>query len=156
MRPALKAAGTTALVVGVLVLGAMFLVQPSDAVTGKNCKDIAVGPGWTGKVDVPRNPATVTVTAPTGSLIDMYCVKSGGGPDAAVLVTVQPPAARVVIDHPTKPTVGQYAVHLIPESSGSGGPSIPPGTGGPSIPPGTGGPSIPPGTGGPSGPVPTG
>jgi hypothetical protein len=143
MRPAVKAATTTVLIVGALVLGAMFLVSPSDAVSGKSCKDIAVGPGWGPRINVPRNPPTVTVTAPTGYLIDRYCVKSGGGADAAVLVDVQPPAAEVVIDHPTKPTVNQYAVHLVPISSVSGGPS-----GGSS---GSSGPSIPPGTGLPSG-----
>jgi hypothetical protein len=154
LRPAVKAAATTVLIVGALVVGAMLLVSPSDAVTtGKSCKDIAVGPDWGPTVNVPHHPATVTVTAPTGYLIDQYCVKSGGGADAAVLVTVQPPAAEVVIDHPTRPTVNQYVLHLVPVSSVSGGPSTPPGTGGPSTPPGSSGPSTPPGSSGPSAPA---
>ena len=141
MRPALKAALATTLVVGALVLGAMFLVSPSDATTGRSCSDITIGPGWTATVDVVHNPATVTANAPAGYLIDAYCVKAGGGAQAAVIVTVDPAAATVVIDHPTRPTVRQYALHLVPISTASGGSSTPPGTGGPSIPAGSGGPS---------------
>jgi hypothetical protein len=126
-------------------------VAPSDATTGRTCADVEVGPGWGPTVDVADNPATVTANAPSGSLIDAYCVKAGGGPKAAVVVTVSPAAATVVIDHPTRPTVRQYALHLVAISTASGGPSTPPGTGGPSIPPGSSGPSIPAGSGGPSG-----
>lgn len=135
MKPALRAVSTTVVFLGVLVLGVMALVSPSDAVvTGRNCKDITVGPGWQKKVNVPGSPATVTVTAPVDQVIDKYCVKAGSGAGAAVLVDVQPPAAVVVVDHPTQATVSQYAVHLIPvptitEPPGSSGPSLPPASG---------------------------
>ena len=146
MRPALRAILTTTFVVGALVLAAVLVVSPSDATTGSSCKNLAVGPGWSAPVKVARHPTTVMTYAPDGYLIDAYCVKSGGGPEAAVVVSVQPPQASAVVDHPTRPHVDEYALHLVPISSGSGGPT---GTDGPAD---TGGPSTPPDTGGPTAP----
>src|SRR4051794_16345035 len=101
MRAGLKAAGTTLAVVAALVIGTMLLVSPSDAVSGRSCKDIAVGPGWDSAVQVVRTHSSVTATAPTGYLIDAYCMKVGSGANAAVIVQVNPPAAVVVVDRPT-------------------------------------------------------
>lgn len=83
------------------------------------------GEGWQAKVDTTGDPATVTVTAPEGFLIDAYCVKAGAAEDAKVIVQVIPPAATVVIDHPTKDSVSHYQIHLIPivEESPSPSPS---------------------------------
>jgi hypothetical protein len=67
--------------------------------------------GYEAKVDTTGDPATVTVTAPAGFLIDSYCVKAG---TTKVIVPVTPPAATVVIDHPDKDSVSHYQVHLIP------------------------------------------
>lgn len=146
MKAGLKAVVMTVGFLGALVLGAMALVGPSDAVTGKNCKDITVGPGWQSKVNVAGHPSTVTVTAPAGYLIDEYCVKAGSGSDAAVIVLVQPPATEVVIDHPAKDYVSQYAIQLVPVSVVTDTPSGP-------VPTDTV--SGPAPSGVPSGPVPT-
>ena len=129
MKAPLKAVVLTVGVVGAVVLATMALVSPSTAATsGKRCKDLEAGSGWQQKVNVRRHRATVPVTAPEGFLIDMYCVKTGGGRTAARLVQVSPPAAQAVVDHPTKTRVRHYALHLVPASGGTDLPSGPPAT----------------------------
>ena len=152
MRPTIKAAVTTLLVVGAVVVGTVVLVAPSDAVAARHCRQIAVGPGWTAMTQVRHHPSKVRVTAPAGYLIDAYCVKTWGGPNAARKVLVQPPASQIVIDHPKRATVGRYRLHLVPVTVASKSPSPAPGTGGPTTPPATDIPSTPPGTDVPSTP----
>jgi len=69
-----------------------------------------------GKIDTSGDPATVTITAPAGSLITSYCVKagssaSGGGP---VYVPVEPPAESVTFAHPTGKAVSHYSYSFEP------------------------------------------
>lgn len=68
------------------------------------------GEGWQAKVDTTGDPATVTVTAPDGFLIDAYCVKAG---TEKFIIDDFEPAASVVIDHPVKDSVSHYQVHLV-------------------------------------------
>jgi hypothetical protein len=152
VRPTIKAAITTLLVVGAVVVGTVVLVSPSGAVTARHCRQITVGPGWAPGVKLPDRPRTVTVTAPAGYLIDAYCVKTRTGRNAATKVLVQPLASQVVVDHPKRANVGRYRLHLVPVTVASPGPSTSPGTGGPSTPPDTGAPSTPPGSGPPLSP----
>jgi hypothetical protein len=66
--------------------------------------------GFETKVDTVGDPATVEVFAPEGFLIDAYCVKAG---TTKHIITVDPPAASVVIDHPEKDSVSHYQVRLV-------------------------------------------
>ena len=68
------------------------------------------GTGWQAKVDTTGDPATVTVTADPGFLIDAYCVKAG---TTKHIIQVSPPSASVVIDHPDKDSVSHYQVHVV-------------------------------------------
>jgi hypothetical protein len=104
MRPnQLRALG--ALTILVLALGLIAL--PADATD--------VCPGLdSGKIDTTGDPATVTVTAPDGFLIDSYCVKAGPG---FVIINVDPPAETVVIDHPTKDSVSHYSLSYVEDTS---------------------------------------
>lgn len=63
-----------------------------------------------GKIDTIGDPATVTVTAPDGFLIDGYCVKAG---TTKVFVVVDPPAATVIVDHPDKDSVSHYSLSYV-------------------------------------------
>jgi hypothetical protein len=74
------------------------------------CTDLTKGLGYQDKVDTIGDPATVTYTAPSGFLVDAYCVKAGTEP---IIVSVNPPAATVIIDHPNKDSVSHYQVHLV-------------------------------------------
>jgi hypothetical protein len=69
------------------------------------------GEGWSDKTDTTGDPATVTFTADAGFLIDAYCVKAG---TTKHIITVDPPASFVVIDHPEKDSVSHFQVHQIP------------------------------------------
>ncbi len=63
-----------------------------------------------GKIDTTGDPATVTVTAPAGYLIDGYCVKAG---TTKHFIEVEPPAAIVVVDHPEKNSVSHYSLSYV-------------------------------------------
>lgn len=68
-----------------------------------------------GKIDTSGNPASVTVTAPEGFLIDGYCVKAGSDESGAGVeyVTVSPPQATVTIAHPSGKAVSHYSYSLV-------------------------------------------
>jgi hypothetical protein len=96
---------------GVLLTGGM---ASADEVTPLGQPDFICtesGDGWQPKVDTSGDPATVTVTAPEGFLIDKYCVKAG---TTKFIIDVTPPSATAVIDHPEKDSVSHYQVHFIP------------------------------------------
>jgi hypothetical protein len=67
-------------------------------------------PSGTDKINTSGDPATVPYTAPSGYLVDYYCVKAG---TEHYIVDVVPPAASITIDHPTKDSVSHYSVHWI-------------------------------------------
>jgi hypothetical protein len=66
-----------------------------------------------GKINTSGDPATVTVTAPAGYLIDGYCVKAG---TTKHFIEVDPPAAIVVVDHPTVTSVSHYSLSYVAAS----------------------------------------
>jgi len=90
-------AGITALALG---LSGIALAVPLSASADQPdfiCEELD-----SGKINTVGDPSTVTVYAPPGYLIDGYCVKAA---TIKVFVPVVPPAATVVVDHPTvKPT----------------------------------------------------
>lgn len=90
---------------GLAAAPAAFADQPANLI----CPDGTDGYGP--KIDTTGDPATVSVTADPGMLIDSYCVKAGS--DGYVIVSVDPPATTVVIDHPTKDSVSHYSLHQI-------------------------------------------
>jgi hypothetical protein len=87
------------------------LTKPVEEPFEKKCEQS--GEGWGVKVDTTGDPATVTVNADPGYLIDAYCVKAGSKEDAVHVIPVDPPAASVIIDHPVKDSVSHYQVHQI-------------------------------------------
>jgi hypothetical protein len=88
------------------------------------------GAGWQPKIETTGDPASVTVTAPEGFLIDAYCVKAG---QFTEIITVDPPQATVTIQAPTGQAVSHYQIHLVPVTPPTTG--APPTTG---VPPTTG------------------
>lgn len=72
-------------------------------------------PNGTDKIDVTGSRKTIEVTAPAGKLIDYYCVKAGSvnNGNGPVIVPVEPPAATVVIEHPSGKDISHYSVHYI-------------------------------------------
>ncbi|WP_022888473.1 hypothetical protein [Agromyces italicus] len=72
-------------------------------------------PNGTDKIDVRGSKKTIEVTAPSGKLIDYYCVKAGSANNGngPVIVPVQPPAPTVVISHPSGKDISHYSVHYI-------------------------------------------
>lgn len=109
----LKKLSLVALVLGVgVVTAASAISAPANADQPEDllCTQITAGLGYEAKVDTVGDPATVSYTAPTGYLVDSYCVKAATDP---VIVQVVPPSATVTIDHPTKDSVSHYQVHLI-------------------------------------------
>jgi LPXTG-motif cell wall-anchored protein len=89
---------------------ALFGASPAHAAT--TCDDLISGDGWSDKVEGNFNDGDpeLTVSAPEGFLIDMYCVKAG--PDA-IIVPVNPPAETVTIDFPGLDSVSHFAFHVI-------------------------------------------
>jgi hypothetical protein len=90
--------------------------NPGNQPDNSTCLDLTAGLGYEAKVDTAGDPATVPYTAPSGYLVDAYCVKagsvnSGGGP---LIVTLATPSASITIDHPNVGSVSHYQVHLIP------------------------------------------
>ncbi|HEU4998247.1 MAG TPA: hypothetical protein VFT68_04825 [Lapillicoccus sp.] len=69
-----------------------------------------------GKIDVPGDQTSVTVTAPAGYLIDQYCVKAGSvqNGNGPVYVTVNPPQKTVTISYPGGKAVSHYSVSYVP------------------------------------------
>ncbi len=104
----LAALATLAIALGVSVV-ALPLAAAADQ-PGFICEELD-----SGKIDTTGDPATVTVTAPAGFLIDGYCVKAG---TTKHFIAVDPPAAVVVVDHPIKDSVSHYSLSYVTEVAG--------------------------------------
>lgn len=91
-----------------LAFGVTAVALPSAAVATQPdfiCEDLD-----SGKIDTVGDPATVTVYAPPGYLIDGYCVKAG---TTKYFIVVDPPAASVIVDHPDKDSVSHYSLSYV-------------------------------------------
>lgn len=88
------------------------LIGASPAHAATTCDDLVSGEGWLDKVEgnFTDGDPVLTVSAPEGFLIDMYCVKAG---PTAVIVPVNPPAGTVTVDFPGIDSVSHFAIHLI-------------------------------------------
>ena len=122
MKHVLRAVALFSLFLASLLIG---FVGASPAFAADTCDDIATGEGWQDKVEGDFNDGDpeLTVTAPEGFLIDMYCVKAGTDP---IIVQVDPPAETVTIDFPDNDTVSHFMVHVIEAPSET--PTAPPTT----------------------------
>lgn len=141
MNVLLRAVALLSVFLASLVFG---LIGASPAHAATTCDDLVSGEGWLDKVqgDFTDGDPELTVTAPEGFLIDMFCVKAG---PTAIIVPVVPAVETVVIDFPDNDSVSHFAVHVIAEPSET--PSEPPTSETPSEPPTTdtpGGPLNPP------------
>lgn len=116
MKYAVRATAVFSVFLASLLIG-LVGATPAQAGDSDTCDDIISGDGWQEKVEGNFNDGDpeLTVTAPEGFLIDMYCVKTGSDQqgDGPVIVEVDPPAESVTIDHPTKQGVSHFIVHLI-------------------------------------------
>jgi LPXTG-motif cell wall-anchored protein len=116
MKHVLRAVALFSLFLASLLIG-LVGASPANAADSDTCEDIISGEGWDEKVEGDFNDGDpeLTVTAPEGFLIDMYCVKTGSSNqgDGPVIVEVDPPAETVTIKHPTKEGVSHFIVHLI-------------------------------------------
>ncbi|MFF2275104.1 hypothetical protein [Agromyces sp. NPDC058126] len=102
---------TRALRIAATVVGVLALTLGAGALPAQATQPSFIcEPLDSGKIDTSGSPATVTVTAPEGRLIDGYCVKAG---TTKYFVPVEPPQATVVIDHPTKDSVSHYSVSYV-------------------------------------------
>jgi hypothetical protein len=65
-----------------------------------------------GKVEVPGEQASVTITAPAGMVITGYCVKAGSAKqgDGPMYVTLDEPATTVTITHVSGKAISHYSV----------------------------------------------
>lgn len=88
------------------VILSMGIVLPAHATQ----PDFICEPLDSGKIDTIGDPATVTVTAPDGFLIDGYCVKAG---TTKYFIVVDPPTATVIVDHPDKDSVSHYSLSYV-------------------------------------------
>ena len=96
----------------VLMLALVLPALRANAADGNVCP-----PGDSGKIDVPGDQLSVTVTAPAGYLISGYCVKAGsvqGGTGGPVFVVVDPPTKTVTITYPGGKAVSHYSVTYVP------------------------------------------
>ena len=96
----------------VLMLALVLPALRANAADGNVCP-----PGDSGKIDVPGDQTSVTVTAPAGYLISGYCVKAGsvqGGTGGPVFVVVDPPTKSVTITYPGGKAVSHYSVTYVP------------------------------------------
>src|SRR5215207_4926300 len=89
-----------------LMLALVLPAVHASAADGNVCP-----PGDSGKIDVPGDQLSVTVTAPAGYLISSYCVKAGsdqGGTGGPVTVVVNPPTKTVTITYTGGKAVSHY------------------------------------------------
>ena len=96
----------------VLMLALVLPALRANAADGNVCP-----PGDSGKIDVPGDQLSVTVTAPAGYLISGYCVKAGsvqGGTGGPVFVVVDPPTKSVTITYPSGKAISHYSVTYVP------------------------------------------
>lgn len=96
--------------------------KPEKDPVDQTCDDLidATDTGWLEK-NSEGDPEgwgdTEVVSAPTGYLIDKYCIKSGSTKkgDGPIIVTVTPPAASVELDYPNINSISHYILHVIPK-----------------------------------------
>lgn len=92
------------------------LESQSVVVVDQTCDDVTTpgSNGWTTKFN-DGYPDTVGYTAPSGFLVDKYCVKAGSTQqgNGPLIINVVPPASSVTIDYPNKDSISHYVVHLI-------------------------------------------
>lgn len=100
------------LLVFAMIAASLVLAQPASANNeGQVCDGLS-----SEKINTPSNPKTLTISAPSGFLIDYYCVKAGsanqedGGP---VIVQVDPPKKTVTISHPSGKEISHYSAHYV-------------------------------------------
>lgn len=97
--------------VALLMLALVLPAVHASAADGNVCP-----PGDSGKIDVPGDKTSVTVTAPAGYLISSYCVKAGsvqGGTGGPVNVVVDPPQKTVTITYPGGKAVSHYSLTYV-------------------------------------------
>lgn len=85
---------------GALTAGPAYATQPDFICEGFD----------SGKFDTVGDPATVTVQAPEGFLIDGYCVKAGTTKEWH---DVTPAASEVTVDHSVKDSVSHYSLRYV-------------------------------------------
>ena len=100
------------MMLALLLCAAFFLVIAPPAQADQVCRGLD-----SGKIDTKGDPASVTVTAPEGQLIDGYCVKAGSanqgeGPE---YVTLNPPVGTITITHTSGKDVSHYSVSYVGE-----------------------------------------
>lgn len=111
-----------AAILSVIILGVMTLSSSSILPASGNpnsgidvCEDLDTG-HLSGGTD-----NTYIYTAPTGMLVDFYCVKAGSinqdEENGPVIVEIEPNLATVIIDHPTKDSISHFSVRLIKDST---------------------------------------
>jgi hypothetical protein len=114
-----RLAAFTALLAATVAVPAIALAgsSPAEATWGTsedgNCLDLGEG-----RVNVPGNAQTTTVTAPAGKLIQGYCVKAAGAKGtngAPYYVWVATPVAALVLRHPDGGNLTHYSLYLIDE-----------------------------------------
>ena len=91
---ALRSLAATTAATAVALIGSLLLATTPASAAGGVCDDLD-----TGRVNVTGNQQTVTATAPTGSLITGYCVKSSSGGTAPEYVTLAEPLGGLVLRH---------------------------------------------------------
>lgn len=74
-----------------------------------------------GKVEVPGEQTSITITAPAGMIITEYCVKAGSAKrgDGPMYVTPDEPATTVTITHVSGKAISHYSVFYEPMSTPS-------------------------------------
>lgn len=96
------------------------VVEEVLVVSDQTCDDVTTpgANGWTVKYN-EGYPDTVEYTAPSGYLVDKYCVKAGSTQqgNGPIIVPVNPPTSTVTIDYPAKDSISHYVVHLIPNTA---------------------------------------
>lgn len=100
------------LTITVVLAATLIAVVVALAAPGADARQEVCGPLDSGKIDTSGDPASVTVTAPAGKLIDGYCVKAGSTQSGAGVeyVRVDPPRKTVVISHTSGKDVSHYSV----------------------------------------------
>ena len=97
--------------VALLMLALVLPAVHASAADGNVCP-----PGDSGKIDVPGDKLSVTVSAPAGYLISSYCVKAGsvqGGTGGPVNVVVDPPQKTVTITYPSGKAISHYSLTYV-------------------------------------------
>lgn len=96
------------------LLGALVMVALVSTADAKPGQEVC-GPLDSGKIDTSGDPASVTVTAPAGKLINGYCVKAGSTRSGAGVeyVRVNPAQKTVVISHSSGKDVSHYSVSYV-------------------------------------------